>query len=170
MHSLHPDELLLAHQRRMDNRPRDRPLRRRRPSLHLVLPQQLARPVDRVVVHALPIPNLPPGVAGMGQNRRDGGQHPRLATAMTVTVRSAPDGHGTRLSLRLRAIVAMLRPESRCPKIHCCDGGAPAFVDAVTLRVNRPGVLWRLWNQCGQSHRDGFSKVGRAKRTARLLD
>jgi hypothetical protein len=65
----------------------DDPARRQVPPLHLRVPDSGVAGIDQVEVGALPVPHLPSGVPGIGQDRRDRPQRPPRAGAVRVASR-----------------------------------------------------------------------------------
>ena len=82
------------------------------------MPQRGVGRVGQVEVGALPVPHLPPGVPGIGQDRRHGAQRPCRAGSARLPSGSAADGHGIPESLSARVILATLCPASRRTNIQ----------------------------------------------------
>jgi hypothetical protein len=76
------------------------------PPLYLLVPQADVGRVGEVLVSALPVPHLVPGVTGILQDGGDRAQRPPRAGRCGLRPGSEADGHGTSASFSARAIRA----------------------------------------------------------------
>ena len=80
------DEVCFADQRGMSRLGGDDPLVGEASPLYIVESGDPVSRAEAVVVGGLSVPDLPPGVAGVGENRCDGGRRPGVAEAVWVAV------------------------------------------------------------------------------------
>jgi hypothetical protein len=81
------NKVSLADQRRVRGLAGNHPAVGQVPPLHALVPQADIGRVDEILIGALPVPHLTPGVPGVGQNRGDRAQRPRSAGTVWVPLR-----------------------------------------------------------------------------------